>query len=280
MNTIYIDYNLIVIMARRTRENAEELKFHVQQLIQNGYRVALSAWHAFELSRSDNLDQIESCIELIECLQPVWLSNPIYVKREEIKGFLGSEWGDTRLQAHPNPGFNTSVSQMWSTYHCEAYVGESFCDTVLAMHKNPASRQEIDKAVRDAPNALLIGRNAEKNGTAKQLEHIVDREYFKSLVPHHVSKKAIIYLLNNVRSVLTACPSVTIENYLTRIRLSENFTPKESDAVDLQHAIVGLAYCDYFISDDKMLVEHGKRSVTQANLTCNVGTDLLRITAS
>ena len=277
MNTVYIDYNLVVIMARRTRENAERLREHVFQLVDNNYRVALSAWHAVELAQSDDPDHIHSCTELVDRFQPLWLSNPAYVKCEELKGFLGSEWEDTNLKPHPNPAFNTTISQMWATYSSEAFVGETFAGTVNALHKNPSARKPIDDAVRQTPQAILIGREAMRDGRAIKYKPIVDREYFKSLLPPRAGVGAIDYLVDNVERVLEACPAVAIEDYLTRIRASESFTPKESDAADLQHAVVAVAYCDHFVSDDKKLVEHCRRSAEQASVGCKVGRNLLDI---
>jgi len=263
-------------MDKRTRPHVDALRAHVEQLIQNGNRIVLSAWHAIELSRATDIDQIRSSLRFIDDLQPLWLSNPIYVKREEIKSFLASEWDEPDLQGHDNPAFNTSVSQMWSTYSNDVFVGESLGDTVLAMNNQPDSCQPIEDALSNCPNAILTGRHAIQTGISKQVQHIVDQEYFESLVPQKLDN-AVGYLMDNTDSALAVCPSVAIEEYMTRIRLNEDFIPKQSDAPDLQHAIVGLAYCDYFISDDKMLVAHSNRSVNQAGLTCTVDRNLLNV---
>ena len=67
---------------------------------------------------------------------------------------------------------------------------------------------------------------------------------------------------------------------LTQIRATEDFVPKESDAADLQHATVAVAYCDYFVSDDKMLVEHCRRTAKQVGVDCMVGRNLADVPVS
>ena len=278
MKTIYVDYNLIAIMGSRLRPNAKRLEEHLFQLLAHDYRVVLSTWHMLELSRSRQRPHIDACINLVERLSPLWASNPSYIKSEELKGFLAAASEKFSFESHTNPAFNTTESQMWSTYG-EAYVGETFADTVNAWVKNPAMRDPIDKAVHQTPQAILIGREAMKDGRTIKCQPIVDREYFKSLVGR-TGANAIDFLSDNTQRVLTDCPAIAVEDYLTRIRVCEPFKPEEGDAPDLQHAIVGVAYCDHFVSDDKMLVEHCRRSGKQAGVPCSVGRNLLDISIS
>lgn len=275
MKTIYVDYNLIAIMGSRLRPNATRLEEHLLQLLAHDHRVVLSAWHMLELSRSRQRPHIDACIDLVERLGPLWASNPSYIKAEELKGFLAAASEEFSVECHTNPAFNTTESQMWSTYG-EAYVGETFAHTVNAWVKNPTTRDPIDKAVCQTPKAILIGREAMRDGRTTKCQPIVDREYFKSLVGR-AGPSAIEFLVDNIQYVLDDCPAVAIEDYLTKTRVVEKFTPKESDASDLQHAIVGVAYCDYFVSDDKMLIEHCRRSASHAGVPCKVERTLLDI---
>ncbi len=262
-------------MASRNCTNAERLEEHLFQLLAHDSRVALSAWHMYELSGSNQPDHIESCIRLVERLNPLWLSNPTYVKSEELKGFLAAESKEFNLNSHPNPAFNTAVSQMWSTYG-DAFVGETFAETVNAWVNNPSLRDLIKNEVRQTPNAILTGREAIRDGRATKFQTIIDREYFKVLVGR-AGADAIDFLTDNTQRVLNACPAIAIEGYLTKIRVIDSFNPKDSDAPDLQHAVVGVAYCDHFVSDDKRLVEHCRRSAIQAGVPCSVGRNLLDI---
>lgn len=134
MKTIYLDYNLLAIIGSRTRKEAEALEAHAMQLIANGDRIGLSAWHAVELARSNDSTHIANCIGLVDRLRPVWLSNPSFVKTEELKKVLAAERDFPGLVASANPAFNGPISQMWATYG-PAFVGESFENTVHALRK-------------------------------------------------------------------------------------------------------------------------------------------------
>jgi len=272
LSTIYLDYNLIAIMGGRTRPNAEWLENHILQVVADGNQVALSVWHALELSRSSHEGHVRACIDVVDRLDPVWLSNPSYVKAEELKGFLTKELEFTNLEPHANPAVNTVISQMWSTYG-EAFVGETFGHTVNALRSNPAATETITDAIGQTPKAILTGRKAVKDGRSKNFKTLIDREYFGGLVPS-VAIKEIDYLVTHIDRVLELCPAIAIEHYLTQIRVTEDFVPKESDAADLQHATVAVAYCDYFVSDDKMLVEHCRRTAKQVGVDCMIGRNL------
>lgn len=264
-------------MATCSRSNSEDLISHANRLVSNGHKIVLSAWHAYELSKTSNDEQIELCLELIKNIQPVWLSNQTYVKREEIKKFLNEKWEVTNFEIHSNPAFNTLVSQMWSTYGTP-FVGETIDEYVHFLKNNQLSRQDLDNTVQDFPNALSVGRSAAEIGIDKLWEIVVDREYFIGLVPLEVRDKATTFLVNNKQEVLASCPTVAIDACLTKTRVRESFIPKGSDAVDFQHALVSLAYCSHFVSDDKMLVEHSTRCIKQTKLSCIVTRDLLGIT--
>ena len=54
------------------------------------------------------------------------------------------------------------------------------------------------------------------------------------------------------RELLVACPAIATEDLLTRFRIRDpNRVPETSDAVDLQHLIAPLAYCDVIVTTDR-----------------------------
>jgi hypothetical protein len=70
----------------------------------------LSAWHAVELARSNDSAHVANCIGLVDRLKPLWLSNPSYVKTEELKKVLAGEHDFPGLVASANPAFNDAIS--------------------------------------------------------------------------------------------------------------------------------------------------------------------------
>lgn len=271
MKTVYIDYNVIVDIAGiRASPDANRLVDHVGLLRGNKYRFVLSAWHAVELARSNRPEHVRSCVEFIHGLKPLWLSDSFFVKTEEIRRFLQQEGDSTETQPHDAvPAMNEYVSQMWSTYGGPVFVGESFGDFVEALRTTPGALETVIAAAHKTPNAIRSGREAMKDGRVSTYENIVDREYFDALVGPG-DGDAVDYILANKDRVLETCTAIAIEEHLTTVRINDAFKPKVSDAADLQHAIVGLAYCDHFVSGDKKLRQHSKVALKKAGVTCGI----------
>lgn len=267
MATIYVDYNLIVIAAGiPVHADAEKIQGAFFSLAERGFRFALSAWHAYELARSKSQEQVDACCTFIEKLDPIWMSNGNYVKRKELAHFLSKKDG---LMIKPKPlneqAFNTEVSQMWSTYGGPVLVGETFRDAVHAIKKTPGALSLIDAAAKETPGAILTGRAAVANGQLGDTELIIDQEYFTHLI-EPFSPESLAYVLAHQQEVLKTCPAIAVEEALSQIRVRTQFRPEHGDAADLQHAIVGLAYCDGFISADKMLLDHCKQATNATGL--------------
>ena len=275
LKTVYLDHNLLAIAVSHSQENAERVRARLFALTNGGYKIAMSAWHAFELAKSKDQEYISDYVELVEQLDPTWISNNIYVKTQELLALLKKE-GISVVSPHPNPTFNVSVSQMWSTYGSDAIVGESFANTVYALQSDPQAMEHIHKAVRETPEAILTGREAVADGRYSTLQPVIDFEHFRNLVGR-AGPIALDFLVENPKRVLSECPAVAIENELTKTRVKESFVPEVGDAADLQHAIASVAYCNYFISDDKMLVEHCQRAVLKTGLQCVVRRDPFEI---
>jgi hypothetical protein len=55
----------------------------------------------------------------------------------------------------------------------------------------------------------------------------------------------------NQTAFYAACPAMAVEDALTRARTATAARkPQTSDGIDLMHAVVALAYCDYFLVRD------------------------------
>jgi hypothetical protein len=148
-------------------------------------------------------------------------------------------------------------------------IGETFADSVQGLLKSPGALEDINRTAAETPGAILVARQARDEGRYVTSQPIVDRDYFSALVtppnPH-----ALDYVLSHMKQVLAACPTIRVEDALNHIRVSGHFKPKPSDASDLQHAMVGVAYCDYFVSDDKNLAEQCRQAAMRCELPCQI----------
>jgi hypothetical protein len=114
MPTVYLDYNIIAKVAGLpSSPHAALWRAAIEGLQDAGYRFALSAWHAYELAKSDNQAHVDACCGFVEAIRPLWLSNSVFIKRDEITRFLNyASVNDVYTVRALNP----SIAQMWTTY--------------------------------------------------------------------------------------------------------------------------------------------------------------------
>jgi hypothetical protein len=59
------------------------------------------------------------------------------------------------------------------------------------------------------------------------------------------------YCAEHEAQFFACCKSLAVEDSLTAARVtSPNRNPKPSDGIDLMHAVVAMAYCDFFLVRD------------------------------
>ncbi len=267
MKTVYVDYNVVSsLFASNGKDERTAVAERLNLLRKRGYRFAFSAWHSFEIARSTNSTHIVSCCEFIESLDPVWMSNSSFIKKAELVNYqkhLKLTHGDIS----PVPVFNETLAGMWATYGGPVLIGETLLDIVQMLKANPEDLGLVNGAASQTVDAIKIGREAFKDGRYQKSESVVDEAYMSMLL-HSEHKANVKALLVDKKALFTACPSIGIEDILTSIRVVEQFKPEEGDAADMQHGMVGFGYCDYFVSYDKMLLNHLSKVKKRLNLNC------------
>jgi len=226
MSYIYLDYNILSIIAGRTRRDAEHRELHVHKLIESGHNIVLSAWHAVELARSTQEPYVRASISLVNQLNPHWLSDSRFVKKNELMSYLAECYPDDGYTAAPSFAFNITLSQMWSTYGAQARVGETFEQTVSSIRAGFSNPQNhLGQAMNNTSHAIETNREAESDGVRTQLMPLVDRAYLQNISPPraHRHLDELVARINNVRA---ACPTIAAEHALTDIRAGESFTPE------------------------------------------------------
>jgi hypothetical protein len=87
--TIYLDHNVVVGVAGRPGwADAPSERERIQSLQSQGVQFVLSAWHKYELAKSEDLDNVRSYCQFVEALKPLRAKNPLAVKRAELQRFL------------------------------------------------------------------------------------------------------------------------------------------------------------------------------------------------
>ncbi len=267
MKTVYVDYNVVSSLFASNKENERKaVAERLDLLRKHGHRFAFSAWHSFEIARSTSSSHIVSCCEFIESLDPVWMSNSSFVKKTELinyQKYLKLIHGEIS----PVPVFNETLARMWATYGGPVLIGETLLGMVQMLKDHPEDLELVNKVASQTVDAIKISREALKDGRYKKSESVLDEAYIDMLLEGQY-KANVKVLLGDKKALFTACPSIGIEDVLTGIRVSEQFKPEEGDAADMQHGIVGFGYCDYFVSYDKMLIDHLSKVRNQLNLSC------------
>ncbi|MGF6465116.1 hypothetical protein [Paraburkholderia youngii] len=258
---VYIDHNIITLMVveRSTHPLGTEYRA-IHDLLANGRTtVALSAVSLYEIARSEIEAHVVNSITLLNELLPQWLSNPIYVQTEELKRYIARRCH--RPVTRPLDPLNSTMAQLWSTYGAQnVVIGETVADCLTTWHRERAAQRLVEEAARETPNAIMTGRRALAEGFVADNELIIDAEYYRarlparSELPEQISPRRYGELPNLLagegRLVRKSCPAIKAEDLCQRYRIEAGFRPEPQDALDLQHVMVAMAYCDYFVTRD------------------------------
>jgi hypothetical protein len=136
-----------------------------------------------------------------------------------------------------------------------------------------------DEYKKMAPTAL---RQLQAHGAQKvaQRQDEIFRKWIEALIPkfnpqgHAFSRAELAEFLTfcekNQATLYADCPAIAVEDALTRARTeSADRKPLNSDGLDLMHAVVALAYCDYFLVRDGFVFwccEHVRKDLSGRKL--------------
>lgn len=274
MATIYLDHNVIADIAGIPGAgDAMELREQVTALQALNHRFVLSAWNMYELARSSDKQHIGQCCSFVESLASLWVSATRHVHVQEVDRFLQPVFDKIGpVRNRTVTPFKQTVVQMWATFGADAPQQESFTTSVAALRANPEYLLGVHRAAVATPAAILTGRHAWRNGLerAPALQAVIEQDYLQHLLPNGASPEQLQYLVSERRKHLAVSPALALEDALARLRTRESFKPEPGDGPDLQHAIVPLGYCDYFVTNDRQLARHGATVVRELGLPCQV----------
>ncbi|MGA8757205.1 MAG: hypothetical protein WB611_12930 [Stellaceae bacterium] len=149
--------------------------------------------------------------------------------------------------------FHEHLSQV-TIHHAQPIIGETAVSWVARI--NPA---EIDGAKRQTVSSLRTLQAA----TTRQKQRI-DETVFRAWVEPKIPLRdpAGLLLKKADRDTLAAfcwakldqfyseCPAMGVEHFVCEARTRDpNRQPTESDAIDLQHTVLGLSYCDVLVTE-------------------------------
>lgn len=277
MKTIYIDHNILIYLYND--------KNHIYKPVIdkiNGDKeltFAFSIWNLVEIVTGNEIEEAIKLAALVDSLNPMWLVERLNILEEEVKGFLLKNY----FHLDNLESFNPIKKHLSEVFYClnprTVRINDNTVKSVTEWAKHPKSMGTITNVKQDTPEALTTIQTARKNNTiTKEHQRQIDRIYYGNLIPtygpdkkplHSKERTKILnYLVKNKRELLRASPCLNVEEKLTDFRTRNvKRIPEEQDAVDLQHSVPSLAYCDYVISNDGFFSSGAEFVKKHCNLT-------------
>jgi len=281
MGVIYLDQNYISDVAGHTRCADSEAERDAAFLIaETGiHRFAVSVWNMYETARAPNNNTRQGYLEYIERVNPLMCANPRLVQFQELFCFLSGRFDQVPYcYESPTPFLETPV-RMWATFSSTPpLVGETFRDCV-EMFNNRRYMEELETALNRGPQHLRAVREVFNRGDIERDKSMLDREWLLALLPERNpvdrtwvdrrQRESIVdFLLPRMDEVYKSCPCIHTEEQIYRYRVSGRRTAKRSDGVDVQFAVLALAYCDHIVTSDRALLEMIKYVANKTGSNC------------
>ncbi|SFU23438.1 hypothetical protein [Paraburkholderia aspalathi] len=261
MPRVYLDHNIVTRLTVERVATPSGLEYEgVRRLLEDGHvTFVLSAASLYEIARSTNEEHVANSIALLNELPLEWLSNPVYLQKQELKRHIARHL--RRPMPSPFNPMNQTMAQLWSTYGAENIVlGETLADCIWTWHRDRVALREVERAAAETPDAIRVGRRALAEGLVDENQPLIDAEFYRTRIPPrtdpHVGLTQQRYdelprmLAAHPREVRRDCPAIKIEDLCQRYRIEAGFRPEMQDALDLQHIIGAAAYCDFFVTGD------------------------------
>jgi len=246
VKTFYIDHSIV----------AHEPSWQgVNQVIGSGkIRLALSVWNLVEIGSAADEAQRERRLVFLEGLCPLWLVERRAIQRQEVERFLWQH----KFSITPRDliVITSSLSVVDSFF-----TGSK---TRIGLTARQFIRETDFSSLRPlkqlAPDALRTLQSADRK-TLKRMEKQMFEAWIAPSIPDRgpdgraftVTEKAelLAFCWLHKKQFLAECRCLAVEDALGTVRTSNAMrNPSDSDGPDLQHAAVGLAYCDIFYSRD------------------------------
>jgi hypothetical protein len=246
MPTLYLDHSIVTHPDSWTP---------VDDVLTSGKaRLALSLWNLFEIGSASDRAQQDQRLTFLAKFNPLWVLERVQIERREIRAFLWKE----KLQIEPKPvdAFRRHLSEV------ESYLVGSQTRIGVTPRQwiDSIDFRRYDQSKQLAPTALRQLQTLSPKEVAERQDEIFEK-WIEGLLPTRspvgsACSKAELsefskFCLDNQAAFYEACPAMAVENAMTRARTATAArNPRSSDGIDLMHAVVALAYCNYFLLRD------------------------------
>ncbi len=218
-------------------------------------RLALSLWNLVEIGAASDKAQQRRRLTFLEKFNPLWIVERVSIQKQEVQGFL---WKNVFRAAPTEPQVFTPHLSVVDSYHegHKARIGLTASQWIAGI-----DFEGIEKRKDLAPNALKFLQTVDRQ-TLEDREDEIFKPWIEPLLPtadpdgRALTKVRGAELLNYCAEhrdeFFAWCKSLAVEDALTAARATtaRKRKPQRSDGIDLMHAVIGLAYCDFFLARD------------------------------
>ena len=261
MTTIYPDHSALV---------REEDWPAIRAALSGSAQLVLSDWNLVEIAQASDRDQAMRRADFLWGLNPHWVVPRLFVQAAEVRAFLErTYWGTevTPVRAI-TPSFATMLSYALGP---RVPIGWRARDYVANLHDNPNYLREIQAAKLPCVAALKTQQAAGAQARAK-IEPAVLRQWLDLQIPEAApdgryltaveKEAAVVHCLSRSDELFATSPALAVESALTEVRARDaRREPELQDAIDYQHIVVGLAYCDTFVARDRHALHCARETV-------------------
>jgi hypothetical protein len=284
MTKIYLDHNIVHYFVRGFPKNyadagsAEQAALGLALKQHPALRFVISAWNVIEAASEQApgappQELADRYADFYERLEPLHIPAHDVVEREEMKRCVYGELG-LLTTASEVPVFNEHLTQVLALTGIEPLLGYDLRRDLRYLVRKPQRRDGFEKAKETTLKAREDLLKAKEQGRDQdpQIQRQILRTWFAGLMPLRGPDNRVLSVADRERvlkgftdspeRVFEHCPAMSTEDALTDIRANMGARkPRLQDSMDLMHAIVPLAYCDAFVSNDGNMREGAKRSL-------------------
>lgn len=246
MPTLYIDHSVVT--------HAPSWKPIEDVLTGGRTQLALSLWNLFEIGSASDKTQQGQRLAFLAKFDPLWVLERVDIQRQETRAFLWKKKFGVTLE--PLQVFKRHLSEV-ELYHAGSETRIGLTPTQWIDGVDFRKYEEYKKL---APTALRQLQTYGKKKIAKRQDEIF-RKWIEAALPDVNPEgrafstaelsEFLAFCEGNQTAFYAACPAMAVEDALTRARTATAARkPQTSDGIDLMHAVVALAYCDYFLVRD------------------------------
>ncbi len=257
MRTLYLDHSIIA---------REEYWPIIRSAIDGPQAptIVASDWNLVEIAQGSDRAQAMRRADFISSLAPQWAMPRLWVQRMELQRFLEETfWHTHSTPVTPfTPSFAVMMAANMRERAFEVPIGWGAREYVANLHDHPAYIREIEAAKQPCVDALRTLQAAGSSGRLA-IEETVLRGWIAEKLPDANPDGRLITVSDRRRAIEhcvasadeLSSPAIAVENALSQVRARDaKRTPEPQDAIDFQHAVVALAYCEGFAVRDAHLL--------------------------